>query len=121
MLIEYVHPNYDYMGYCTHLLYTNENSLQSHYVGALAEDRLIYVNLDDNSVHIVWLTPSFLFLNAPQLQQSQTIVVVAYDNDTTQGVSASAKVNIQSNYIGDVSMDSHFVWPDIDVLENSYY
>ena len=123
ILIEFAHPDGGYMGYSAHLLYNSINSLHQDLVGALSEDRLISIDPNNNNqINLLWLVPDFAWIESADLQIGQNqIKISAFDDQTLGGVQSSITIIKQGSYIGDITVSSTFQWPELDVLQGSYY
>lgn len=124
-MIEFAHPDSTYYGYATHHFFdrfSHANS-KSTEAAALAEDRLIRVDTTSGkqTVGIVWLSPEFMLVDGSKNQGNQTIQVMAYDQETPNGVTATITVEGLKDYIGDIRFKKEYVVPEIDVLQGTYY
>jgi hypothetical protein len=123
LYVEFANPDGSYLGYSTHVLRTQFNAITSDYYGTLSEDKLVRIPASDfTTLQVVWEVLDFAWLNCSVLQRGVKIITItAYDSDTPNGVSVTLNVTIMNSYIGEVYMNPTFSWPEIDVMQGSYY
>ena len=123
VLVEFAHPDGSYLGYSVHLLRNKLNSLHQDLFGSLSEDRLVYIDPNNNfQTSIVWLVPDFAWIEAEKLIiGANSLTVTAFDDQTIGGIQATVTVNLQASYVGEVGQASTFTWPELDVLQGTYY
>lgn len=123
VLVEFAYPDGSYLGYSVHLIRNKLNSLHQDLFGALSEDRLVFIDPNNKfQTSIVWLVPDFAWIEAEKLViGANSLTVTAFDDQTIGGLQATVAVNLQASYVGEVGPASTFTWPELDVLQGTYY
>jgi hypothetical protein len=121
LIVEFVHPDYTYIGYSVHVFFSNLNSLHNDTIGTLCEDKLITLDPKQNYLlGITWLISDMLIITGAN-PGTYVVTVSAKDDTTPVPVSATLSLLVQSTYLGIVNANPSFNWPLLDLMQGSYY